>query len=86
MMMIWVGIFFSWNIIGFFIIAICLSAMSNGAMGHANGMEFVNPVHVYKYNKVNWFGAILVATLYGLICPIGTLVYWLYKLCTVGRK
>ena len=86
--MAWVGILFFWNSIGLFIVAICLSSRrsEDGAMGHADGMEFVNPIHVHKYNEVNWFGAIVVATLYGFICPIATIGYWFYKLCTVGRK
>ena len=57
-----------------------------GAVSAAEGIEYVNPKHVYKYNNVNWFGAIVVSTLYGLICPICTVGYWLYKLCTVGRR
>lgn len=59
---------------------------SIGAFGIADGFEFVNPVFIYKYNNVNWFGAIIVSLVYSLICPIGTVCYWFYKLCTVGRK
>ena len=57
-----------------------------GAVSYADGIEFVNPAHIYYYNQVNWFGAFFVATLYGLICPVATVGYWIYKLCTVGRK
>jgi hypothetical protein len=50
------------------------------------GMEFVNPLVIYKKTKVNWFGAFFLAALYGVMCPICTIGYWFYKLCTVGRK
>ena len=61
-------------------------AKTTGAVGKSEGFEFINPVFVYKHNKVNWFGALIIALLYSILCPIGTLCYWFYKLCTVGRK
>lgn len=62
-----------------------------GALGQADGWEFVNPLHIYKHNRrLNWFGTILVALFYNLLCPVGALCYWVYKiiytLCTMGRK
>lgn len=62
------------------------ASTSKGAFGMSNGFEFVNPVFIYKHNHVNWFGAVVVCLLYSLICPVGTVCYWFYKLCTVGRK
>ena len=51
------------------------------------GWELCNPYWAYKYHRsVNWFGAILLSLVYAALCPIGALIYWLYKLCTVGRK
>ncbi len=55
---------------------------------------FVNPFVVYKFNtSVNWFGAFVIAFLLSLACPIGAVLYWIYKLgwlfcklCTIGRK
>ena len=49
---------------------------------------------IYKESNVNVFGAIFVSILTSFICPIGTILYWfykiiivgIYKLCTVGRK
>lgn len=86
--MVWLGLFLLWNTFGglFGIIPMICHCDYHGAIGQADGLEFVNPIFVYKHNKVNWFGAIVVATAYGLICPIATLCYWFYKLCTVGRK
>lgn len=82
-----IGLIVFWNIVGGFIeIGMVCHSGPYGAIAQSYGLEFVNPVFVYKHNKVNWFGAIMVATVYGLICPIATLCYWIYKLCTVGRK
>lgn len=50
----------------------------------ASGFEFVNPVYLYENSKLNAFGAILVSIFMGLICPIGTIIYWVYKLFTFG--
>ena len=73
-----------WSAIGF---ASLLDMAANGEyIFDAEGIEFVNPVFIYKKCRVNAFGAILVAFLFSLICPIGTICYWIYKLCTVGRK
>ena len=82
----WLGIIFAWSFVGVFILMIAGSAMTRGAIALAEGWEFVNPVHIYKYNKVNWFGVIIVALIYNALCPIGAVIYWFYKLCTVGRK
>ena len=80
--------FFAWNVLGGLLgtIPMVCYAGPKGAIAQSEGLEFVNPVFVYKHNRVNWFGAIMVAFAYGLICPIATLIYWFYKLCTVGRK
>lgn len=53
--------------------------------------EFVNPYYVYRYNtSVNWFGATLIALCFSAACPIGAILYWIYKiiytLCTIGRR
>lgn len=53
---------------------------------NCDGFEFVNPNWIYRNYRVNRFGSIFLSTLYGLLCPIGTIIYWIYKLCTVGRK
>lgn len=78
---------FCWSVVGaLFFFPIMSFYCSNGAVGKAEGIEFVNPAFVHKHNKVNWFGAFIVATLYGLISPFATMGYWIYKLCTVGRR
>lgn len=53
----------------------------------ADGWELCNPYWVYKYHRgVNVFGAIMLSLLYTILCPIGAVGYWFYKLCTVGRR
>lgn len=76
-----------WQILGGVVLG--LMAMQSGPCGavdQSEGIEFVNPAFVYKHNRVNWFGACVVALFYGLICPIATIGYWFYKLCIIGRK
>ena len=76
-----------WNFFGFLVLFwMYFDIETTGAVGMAEGIEFVNPAFVHKHNRVNWFGAFVVATLYGLICPVATIGYWFYKLCTIGVK
>ena len=77
---------FIWNLFGMFIVAMCHLVDFEGVFSKTVGFEYVNPIYIYKYNHVNWFGAIVVAIIYSFICPLGTISYWCYKLCTVGRK
>ena len=69
-----------WSFLGILFIIVFFE---NGPFG-AEGFEFVNPVYIYKNSKVNIFGAIIVSIFMSLICPIGTIIYWFYKLCTFG--
>lgn len=62
-------------------IACLISGLTNSV-----GLEFVNPIWLYKKYKVNRFGAILIAILFNILCFPLSICYWLYKLCTVGRK
>ena len=75
-----------WSLAGFILWIILGSCFNVQVIKYAFGIEFVNPLVIYKQTKVNWFGAILLAIIYGVMCPIATFIYWLYKLCTVGRK
>lgn len=52
-----------------------------------DGWELCNPYWTYRYHKkVNWFGAIMLSLLFTILCPVGAICYWFYKLCTVGRR
>lgn len=79
-----------WSLIGFLIWSGMKTAANDagltGAVGMSEGFEFINPLFIYKHNKVNWFGALVIALFYSILCPIGTFCYWFYKICTVGRK
>lgn len=75
-----------WSIAGFVEWVVLGSCFNVQVIRYSSGIEFVNPSVIYKQTRVNWFGAFFLATLYGIMCPIGTAGYWLYKLCTVGRK
>ena len=50
------------------------------------GFRFVNPLFIYEQVKVNWFGCILITVILHILLPVVAVLYWLYKLCTVGRK
>ena len=71
-----------WSLIGY-----CVAyEMSDNVRWHADGFEYLNPCWIYQYYQVNWFGCILLFLWYSLLCPLGLVIYWFYKLCTVGRK
>jgi hypothetical protein len=77
----WIIIIAAWNILG---LPICINWAYNR---YAKGLELYNPYYSYKYHKsVNWFGAVVLSLLYTMLCPIGAICYWFYKLCTIGRK
>jgi hypothetical protein len=77
----WVGALAIWNIGGVFL---CLLWIDNK---YADGWELCNPYYAYQYHKsVNWFGAIMLSLVYTVLCPVGAVCYWVYKLCTVGRR
>jgi hypothetical protein len=48
--------------------------------------SFVNPIVIYNKIKVNWFGAFLIAIIHNICYIIPAVCYWIYKICTVGRK
>ena len=53
---------------------------------NGKGFEFLNPVRNYKVWTTNWFGTILITVLLNILCIEFAVFYWLWKLCTVGRK
>lgn len=81
--MIWVFLF-AWNFLGAIGLAMVKSGNTGGVLELTEGWGFVNPKCVKEYNNVNWFGAVVVATIYAAICPVGAILYWLYMACTVG--
>lgn len=75
-----------WHLVGLMVWIVLGHCFDVQVIKYSFGIEFVNPLEIYERTNVNWFGAILLAMIYGVMCPIATLIYWLYKLCTVGRK
>ena len=53
---------------------------------HIRDMYLCNPFGVYDKIKVNWFGAWLIAIVVNVLLPCIAIPYWIYKLCTVGRR
>ena len=75
------GIIVVWMLVGF---CICLLWAATKV---TDGWELCNPYWAYKYHKsVNWFGAIFLSLVYTALCPIYAIIYWFYKLCTIGRR
>ena len=77
--------FVCWQVVGglFWLIT---AMKGKGACSTCLGVEFVNPIWIYKHYKVNYFGCLMMTILYNLVCPMLSFCYWFYKLCTVGRK
>jgi hypothetical protein len=73
-------LFILWNAIGIFILGF------SARIGYAIEVQRLNPIHIYKDRRVNWFGCFWLTLMFNLLCPVLTFSYWFYKLCTVGRK
>ena len=50
------------------------------------GLCFCNPLWIYDHAKTNWFGTICLAILANVAFGPSAIIYWFYKLCTVGRE
>lgn len=48
--------------------------------------EMFNPLCIYQTYKINWFGCILLTLISNIILILPAFCYWIYKLCTFGRK
>ena len=57
-----------------------------GAFDKFDDFSFMNPIKIYKTYRVNYLGAAIICIIYNLLCPIGSIGYCIYKICTVGRK
>ena len=81
----WFGIIALWSFVGIFIIFL-LGYWGVSLIENADGWEFVNPKIIYERVQVNWFGAIILSLFFNALCPIVSICYWFYKLCTVGKR
>lgn len=79
-----IGICALWNLLGLIFSGIFCTEM------HVDGgnieWENLNPKRIYERFRVNWFGTIFLTLVANLLCPIASIIYWFYKLCTVGRS
>ena len=46
--------------------------------------SFYNPKVIHDNIPVNWFGAIVLAAIANVCFPAWAVIYWIYKLFTVG--
>ena len=76
-----------WQIIVIYLLfTVCIGGPLVGAFTASRGLEFCNPKWIYEEYSVNWFGVICICTLFHIICLGCAIMYWFYKLCTVGRE
>lgn len=68
------------GLINMFIMAACLDN------GDVVGLQWINPIVIYNNVSVNWLGCIVLTILTHIVAGPWIIVYWFYKLCTVGRK
>lgn len=74
-----------WNVFGFFIL-LPIMLRGNTYWSEYIEIDVLNPIYIYQHTNCNIFGTICLTILVNLLCPIATICYWVYKLCTVGRK
>jgi hypothetical protein len=73
-------------IVGLILIYIILNIVHLSNLSVKRMENSFNPIRVYKDNNVNWLGCIILVLLAHLLFLPISIVYWFYKLCTVGRK
>lgn len=80
-----IGLCGIWHILG--LALLCVFCVEEDFYGNEKlELENLNPKCIHKRFRVNWFGVICLALVINLLCPIASILYWFYKLCTVGRK
>ena len=78
--------------LAYYIIVALIASMITGVLALNSdafdgiGFAWLNPVWLYNTIKVNWFGAAFLALIGNLALPLYAICYWIYKLCTVGRR
>ena len=75
--------FFIWVVINI-LFPIVVSALHD-EYSNTPDLSFLNPRVIYDNICVNWFGAIFLAIIFNILLPLSAVIYWMYKLCTVGR-
>ena len=79
------------QIILFFLIIVWVATISP-CLAHALEYGFetfettFNPIVKYKEGNLNWFGTIVVTIVVTIILMPMAIIFWIYKLFTVGRR
>ena len=82
-----VDVVFALFMLSIFELFVILSYLSGAERDYDIGLEFFDPVCNYRaWKSMNWFGVIFFTLLWNIIFPVFSLIYWFYKLCTIGRK
>ena len=74
-----------WSFVGYIIsdIILCICRGNNLNM---RGLEYLNPIWIYRTFRVNYLGVLLLTIFHNVLCPLGAMFYWGVKICTVGRE
>lgn len=72
-----------WNGLGLLlsIIPITIYKTINGET-----LNYLNPIWLTRYSQLNIIGALFHWIMYSLLCPLATIIYWIYKLFTFSVK
>ena len=74
-------IMLGWSAIGFFTLTLIMEG-TNAILLE----DMLTPWGIYNNIDVNLFGTIVLTIVFNLLCPIWSIGWWFYWLCTVGRK
>lgn len=68
-----------WSITGW-LVGVCIFSKGEIFFG------LFNPCWIYAHVRVNIIGCILLTIFVHVLSPVIAIGYWIYKICTVGRK
>ena len=77
-----IAILFAWTLVGLIIYTI----LGKDTKIDTDHMNWLTPPWIYRHYKVNYFGTFCLTLLFNLMCPIISIIFWFYILCTIGRK
>ena len=66
--------------------ALAVSIFISFNLSDDTGLAFMNPNVLYNTGRVNRFGAYFLAIIFSIMFLPAAICYWIYKLCTVGRR
>lgn len=79
------GVLFFWSVLGaLFALMVYVECFINDP--RFDDFNIFTPQYIYNNFKVNWFGTLVLFMFFNLLCPLFTIGFWFYKLCTVGRN